>query len=102
MAGKSKKQMHPYVEKLMRDMDCENLFQLAHKTGISLGAWRKYAFEGSLPINRENAERIAKACGITYTDLMMGLASTGVTFHRGCLTLEATASLNENINLKVN
>jgi hypothetical protein len=82
MAGKSKKEMHPFIEKIMHNRNCTNLSELAREADVPLMTLRRLAFYGGLPQNKEAAEEIANALGMTYAQLISGLASTGVRVHK--------------------
>jgi hypothetical protein len=73
MAGKSKQIIHPYIELLMEQNGCENIAELAEKTGLPDSTIRNYAFKGAVPRNGDT--RFADALGISFADLLYGLTA---------------------------
>ena len=77
MAGKSKKEMHPFMERLMKQLDCANLAEMEQKTGIPYTTLFGYAHKGAIP--RTGDDRLAKAVGLTFAEVLIGLVSPSVT-----------------------
>lgn len=73
MSGKSHLAMHPYMEQLMRALDCENLTEMSSRTGLGLKVLRDLAyynkFEGySVAVILQ----LAKATGESVESLAQG------------------------------
>lgn len=71
MAGKSNKEMHPFMQSLMKRLGCSNLTEMSEKTGIPHTTLFGYAYNGRIP--RTGDDRLAEETGLTFAEVVVGL-----------------------------
>ncbi len=74
MAGKSNKEMHPFMAELMTKLGCENLSEMSQKTGIPLQTLRQYGYENRYPAAWESARKLSEATNTTIDELLTRFA----------------------------
>ena len=72
MAGKSKKEMHHYMEFLLEILKCEHLSQVAEQYNIPLNTLREYAFYGRKIKVSEASMKLSEATGIPLQEILDG------------------------------
>lgn len=71
MAGKSRKQMHPAMVKVLALLECESLADASRKTDIPIQTYHKWAYEGHAPSTSESGLRLAAAAGLPLEQLVL-------------------------------
>ncbi len=78
MAGKSSKEMHPFMTRLLELAECEtltDLSKLALETGHDLArsTLDTYAFDGRVP-TLPNAKKLSALTGLSAVEIMEGFS----------------------------